>query len=168
MTEAIWLLLMLLLISAGTSPLAFFMCCCDSCDYECYECVDGEAPDEFTVTIAGIIQGTGGQACCPSINGTYVLTKISDCIWRYTFPSTVCFYIRIDLELFRLGAGQHSVLVTIFRTGGTQYYRWAKVLIDDCALLDCTNFDSESLPTKTQNAPTVCDYSASTCVVTSG
>jgi hypothetical protein len=77
-----------------------YPCCCEEepPTVECTHCEDDEGPEEFQVVISGLTN-SGGCANCGSLNGTYTLTYIGGCSWRYILPSTICTFFGIGVNI---------------------------------------------------------------------
>ena len=99
-------------------------CCCAP---ECEHC-DGDLPSQYQVVIASLANGNCGS--CTSINGTYVLDYVGDCVWEYVFPSNFCNYEKVQV---------------VVGFGGTHFdVRVKCVLSSDC--LDIVWRDAISTP----------------------
>lgn len=165
MIEAMWMLLTMLLLSLGTSPIAFFIGCCCGCMTCNANTVDSL---EMEITISGIAAGTSCSACS-ALNGTFLLAFVEQ-----TQPAGqvfLCFWESTDISYCTSRTGRWrvyvqsnstSVIVQFFdATFGTiaQY-----VYSPGGSPLDCTDLAALNIPR--QNFTFNCNNTSSTATVT--
>lgn len=64
---------------------------------DCFGCHSGSVPDEYQIDVAGIVNWTASLCpICTTLNGTYVLPRVSACLFALDIPD-VCGYNRIEL-----------------------------------------------------------------------
>ena len=144
-------------------------CCCDvpcACDL----CEDGDAPDSFFVTLAGItnVCCSPPNDNCPGINGTYELTKTSDCNYSYTLATDnhLCFFKTINLILLCISGDMvHQVRVTVLRGDGSGHLFSSPNF--GPRHLDCTNWTDFDLPLDTTIGAHCCNFFSATCRIAS-
>jgi hypothetical protein len=85
------------LLAPGKTALAVHSRCC--CGQPCVYC-EGAPPQEYAITLAGIVDDTPGCGC-GVLNDTYVLQRSADCEWEGAFEQSWCgtdYWLRFRLQ----------------------------------------------------------------------
>ncbi len=176
MMETVFNLLAIWLLVAATSPLAFFMCCCDV-----PQCVTCEDPDFGSYEMEIIIAGVTTQSCppgsgttCSNLNRTAIGAAFYS--WpgsvNCQFPvnsggtvtsacsSTYTYFARV---FYQTGTDITEVYAEVRRTNGGTAGTWQD---DISGKIDCSDgVVSRSIPLTSDSDP-ACDFSAATCTLT--
>lgn len=136
--------------------------CCPRAEKRCQACLWGTDPREYQVVIAGV--QVRSCADCATLDGTYTLTRVQPCLWRYTFPSTICLIDQIALLVHRDIYAQYVFMDVSM--GSDQLYgaTWASTLgaapQQDCAV------SGKDIPFFEDGLYAACSFSGATCTVT--
>jgi len=142
-------------------------CCCE--ENPCPSCI-GELPQQLSIAILGVVNGTCGKICeddgCESINDTFVLDYVgnmgNDCDYEYAPYALRCSCSQWGSKVFAYfttTVGGYALVVGVYTATQTGL-RWSIELGEKP---DC-EFEGE-LELTPDIAPGYCDNSASTCKV---
>ena len=171
------LLMELLLLASFVVMLAWYPCCCDDgvpAYVECAYC-DGtgdNAPQYMTVELAGIANDECTE--CDNYNGTYVLENIitNPCYWRWRTESDLsCDVATYEQVVLVYSAGLGTILHVNFyqyTDPDANIYNFYEGS-PSTACLELTDVDIPYNAMTANGLPdSRCDFSSSTCTVTSG
>jgi len=152
---------------------------CEACAGECSHFVDDAAPGDIQAVIAGVVQGPGDDADCPSVNGTWQTTQTSDgCYYRsaeqawstqptcFTTSWLVVRFVDPTFILNPVPGATHAIAV--YMSGPSDTCVWVKGMeyFYHSQVGKYTIAQISGLLLTAANSSGVCDFSGASCSLT--